>query len=430
MKKFLIILSLALGMKGFSQVNIDSLKESIDDHKMKLSAFDERISTIESDLHKLTKIKLSGYIQAQYDYYFFSPKPTPTNTFYLRRARLKVSYEGIEGVKFVLQPDYSTNNLSLKDAYVVLNDRWLKTFSLWAGQFNRLNYEVDYSSSSREVLERSRVIRTLYPGEREIGVKLEANPPKLPFKFQLAAFNGNFNGKDGKDAKDIDNGKDLMARAVYSLKFPKLGIGIDLGLSGYYGSATTKDSKYVLNSKNILDSVTIGDLLTRAWLGAELRFYWDFLGGLSIKGEYLMGQNAVSGTSTTTVTQTGGTAGTTNSGGTITTTTTDQSSTTKLVTTPNKIRQFSGYYIYLVKNIGKRNQMVVKFDNFDPNTKLSGDAAKSELYYYTLTFAWQYYFDDNIRLTLSYEMPMNETNATTKKDILDNTLSLRLQAKF
>ena len=28
----------------------------------------------------------------------------------------------------------------------------------------------------REVLERSRVIRTIYPGEREVGAKLEFNP--------------------------------------------------------------------------------------------------------------------------------------------------------------------------------------------------------------------------------------------------------------
>ena len=52
----------------------------------------------------------------------------------------------------------------------------LPSLSLWAGQFNRPNYEVEYSSSQREVLERSRVIRTIYPGEREVGAKLEFTP--------------------------------------------------------------------------------------------------------------------------------------------------------------------------------------------------------------------------------------------------------------
>ncbi|OFX47143.1 MAG: hypothetical protein A2046_01540 [Bacteroidetes bacterium GWA2_30_7] len=430
MKNWLLILGFFVGLNGFSQNSIDSLKEVVDEHKMKISAFDERFATIESDLQKLAKIKLSGYIQAQYDYYDFSPEPSTNNTFYLRRARLKATYEAIDGVKFVLQPDFSTNSLSLKDAYVVINDRWTRTFSIWAGQFNRLNYEVEYTSTQREVLERSRVIRAIYPGEREIGVKLEANPLNFPFKFQFASFNGNFNGKDGKDAKDNDSAKDLMARAIYSLKFQKQGIGIDLGANGYYGSVKTKESKYVLNSENKLDSITIGDLLPRKWVGAEMQIYWDFLGGMSLKAEYLIGQNASLAASTTTVSQKGGTPTSTNSGGTTTTTTSGQSSTTKTVVSPNKTRDFSGYYIYLIKNIGRKNQFVAKYDSYDPNTKLSGDDAKTELYYNTLTFAWQHYFDDNIRISLSYEMPTNELNTTINKDIKDNTLSLRIQAKF
>ncbi len=41
------------------------------------------------------------------------------NTFFVRRARIKITYEATDGLKFVLQPDFSTGNLSLKDAYAV-----------------------------------------------------------------------------------------------------------------------------------------------------------------------------------------------------------------------------------------------------------------------------------------------------------------------
>ena len=100
--------------------------------------------------------------------------------------------EGIhEGVIFVLQPNFSTMGTGLRDAYVELHDPWIKTFSLWAGQFNRPNFAVEYSSSKREVPERSRIIRRLYPGERGIGVKLEVTPPTSPLKIQLALLNGN-----------------------------------------------------------------------------------------------------------------------------------------------------------------------------------------------------------------------------------------------
>ena len=41
------------------------------------------------------------------------------------------------GLKFVLQPDFSTGNLSLKDAYAVASLPKLPSLTLWAGQFNR-----------------------------------------------------------------------------------------------------------------------------------------------------------------------------------------------------------------------------------------------------------------------------------------------------
>jgi len=90
----------------------------------------------------------------------------------------------------VLQPDFSPQAITLKDAYVVLNDHWSKTLSLWAGKFNRPNYEVEYSSSQREMTERSLLIRSIYPGERAIGAKLEFNPNSFPLHVQLAVFNG------------------------------------------------------------------------------------------------------------------------------------------------------------------------------------------------------------------------------------------------
>jgi phosphate-selective porin len=93
--------------------------------------------------------------------------------------------------------------------------------------------------------------------------------------------------------------------------------------------------------------------------------------------------------------------------------------------------------LYLVKNIGKKNQFVAKYDYYDPNTSLSGDAAKSSVNYKTFTLAWQHYLNDNIRITAQYEMPSNEKNATIKNkagvadtQLADNTFSIRVQAKF
>ena len=106
----------------------DTLKESISVLEGKIAAMEERIAVNEGDLSKLTKIKVSGYIQAQFENYQMGLVKTndPDNTFYIRRARVKFTYEATDGIKFVLQPDFSTGNLSLKDAYAVAS---LKTTS-------------------------------------------------------------------------------------------------------------------------------------------------------------------------------------------------------------------------------------------------------------------------------------------------------------
>jgi hypothetical protein len=411
MKYFLLLIIFVMfSIYGYSQTQaVDSLKEITDRHEGKLNGLDERVLVNEADLSKLNKIKVSGYVQAQWESYGKDLVKTndPTNTFYIRRARLKFTYEALDGVKFVIQPDFSTGNLSLKDAYAVVNIPKLKDFTLWAGQFNRPDYEIEYSSGQREVLERSRFIRAIYPGEREIGVKLEYIGSSVPLKFQLMAMNGNFTGTQ---AKDYDSGKDLMARLVYSIKLPDAGLGIDLGANGYYGGNRIKYDTFVSGLYGNLDSTSYkpGDYLDKNWIGGEIQVFADILGGLAIKGEYVAGVNSASSA-------------------------TNQDPKAKLSDMrkdPTRLRDFAGYYVYLIKNIGSKNQFVAKYDYYDPNTKLSGDAAKNELSYKTLTLAWQYYLNDNIRLSLNYEMPKNETNTTNPSNLKDNTLGVRIQAKF
>lgn len=398
MKKTMVVfLILLVARIAYSQAPADSMQENIENLNGRLNALDERVALNETDLGKLTKIKVSGYIQAQYEYYQGGlVKPNdPVSTFFVRRARIKFTYEAADGIRFVLQPDFSTGNLTLKDAYAVAYLPKLRTLTLWAGQFNRPNYEVEYSSSQREVLERSRMIRTIYPGEREVGAKLEFKPATIPLKLQLALLNGNF---IGTQQIDVDSKKDLMARAVYSFKFPARNIGIDVGAHGYYGGLMAK-TKYVSDYENQLDSLdsNVGKYLDKKWGGVEVQAFFDLWGGLALKGEYIAGRNAYPGDSKS---------------------------------NPYKTKEFSGYYAYLIKNIGKRNQFVTRLDYFDPNTRLSGDAAGKDVYYTTITLAWQYYLNENIRFSLNYGIPKNETNATYPDDIKDNVLGIRMQAKF
>lgn len=495
---------LSLGMLVFlapvhsakAQSPTDTLAPQVSTLRDKISGVEERLATAEADLAKLTKIKFSGYVQAQWQH-FEAANVFPSNYLTIRRARFKLQYEPAKGVALVLQPDFEPGNFVVKEAYARLNETWMKTFSLWAGKFNRPNYEVEYSSSDLECLERSRVIKALYPGEYAIGAKLEVTPPRIPLKFQLAVFNGNdgqtipdYNGtnQNSADNKDFDNYKDLMGRLTYAFKLGRWG-GLTLGAHGYYGAVrATTDT--LLKSDYTKDKVVkVGSALSRNWVGAEMQFYADILGGLVLKGEYIMGVNAFPGFNNTT----SSTSFTSSVNATKDTVTQTFTTTKTTSIAPNIRKNFTGFYVYLVKNIGKRNQFAIRYESYDPNAKLGGGdlgvkaykansntstttkntigaagnvlvnkvvnstvvnnaltSGTADLAYSQITLAWNYYFDDNIKISLAYEIPMNEKAGTagkvmsgtysapggtpTKLDysnlIHQNILTLRLQAKF
>jgi len=474
----------------------DTIPQQVSTLRDRVNGLEDRITTAEGDLSKLTKIKLSGYVQAQYFHYEQSSN-YPHDNFMIRRARVKVTYDATDGVAFVLEPDYQPGNFTIKNAYAQINEPWLKTFSVWAGKFDRPNYEVEYSSSNLECLERSKVITSLYPDEKAIGFKLEVMPRKTHLKIQVAILNGNegltytdANGNTISAAQnnaDFDGFKDLMGRVTYAFKFGNFG-GLSIGAHGYYGKvkANTTDllnSDYTLN-KTESDQ---GNSIRRNWVGVEAQLYMDVLGGLTLKGEYIMGVNGVPGSyvknatvNTTSYSMKHDTLAQTNT------------ATTTTAIIPCIERNFMGYYVYLIKNIGKRNQFAVRYDYYNPNTKISKDSISTKYGYnpktitttvngtpkyssstnmYTIaqtvtstteklmagagdislgtwTFAWTYFFSNNIKLQLAYSIPINEklpnagkvvTNYTVNnvpgsydynQVIKQNFLTLRVQAKF
>lgn len=456
MKRFtLILLILVSGLVFRANAQEATVNEKLSEVNDKVNGLTERLANDEADLQKLTKIKVSGYMQAQYQN-FENPSIQPNNFFSLRRARVKFTYEMTDGVKFVLTPEFVPGNLSVKDAYVVLNDRWTKSFSLWAGKFNRPNYEVEYSSSQREVAERSKVIGTLYPGERALGAKLEFNPVNFPIHMQLALLNGNedltitdskgdLNNKTTLGLnKDFDNYKDVMLRATYNLSLGSFG-GLDFGAHGYFGSLKSNAVKTLSSNFTTIKDVKVGDAVKRNWVGGEFQLFADVLGGLSIKGEYIAGKNATLGYSPIAASGT----------------------TAAVAGKPNFQNNFAGYYLYFIKNLGKKNQFAFRYDYYDPNTDITGKdvkvkgytstdatvanygSGKNDLATSTYSIALHHYFDDNIRISLNYDIVQNEkvgsaglltetyTNANGTKGTLDynkvinqNLLTLRIQAKF
>ena len=105
------------------------------------------------------------------------------------------------------------------------------------------------------------------------------------------------------------------------------------------------------------------------------------------------------------------------------------------------IRNFNGAYFYLLQQIfNTKNQLLIKYDWYDPNTKVSGNeigAAGSNftaanIKYHTIGFGYVNYLTDNIKLVLYYAKVTNEKTqlAGFTGDVKDDVFTCRLQFRF
>lgn len=431
MKKLKATLLLLLMCAGYTVQAQDTLRTN--------DTLAQSVSKLHSDIEALKKIKLSGYIQAQFQVADSSGIPSfeggdfapgVDKRFMVRRARLKVMYDNTL-TQYVLQFDVSEKGLAIKDAYVKVTEPWLKTISLTAGMQNRpFGYEVPYSSSQRESPERGRMSQTLFPGERDLGAMITIQAPKTSswniLKIEAGMFNGTGAPSAGKDASDFDFQKDFIGHIginqVSKSEKIKYGIG-----ASYYNGGYRQSNKYVYNLGMvkpdtlgfIVDSsdVNKGQIAKREYIGADAQLSFEFPFGITtLRGEYIQGGQP--GTSSTTKSPQSDPAADTYK------------------------RKFNGGYFYFLQNIGQtKHQVVVKYDWYDPNTEVAGDEIgrsktklnKTDIKYSTLGLGWIYHWDHNVKFTTYYALVNNETSknlAGYTKDIKDNVLTLRVQYKF
>lgn len=416
-----LIVAVVIGMPVYAQEG-ESTETSIATINDRLAGIDENMAGLQTDVSGLKKFKFSGYFQFEFNKteergkgFGYSPYDSSTilNQFRIRRGRVKLTYDGgLSSVVF--QGDFTNKGFTIKDFYMDITDPWVKMVKLRAGYFNRPNYEVEYSSSQRESMERSNVIRALYPGERDMGAMFTISPEDM-FELQLAGF---MNTYQGSEKQFIPSFKDeplyYMARLTKSFSFNDLGLGVDLGAHARIGSMPS-NSPYVIESDAaVVDSsnkIAKGDGIDRTWFGFETQIYWDFLGGMKLMGEYIMGSNAD-----------------------------EPKLVAKTANAPAiRKRDFMGYYVMLVKNITDDFQFAAKYDSYDPNTAIDDKLIQStsDLSKSTLGIGLHNYSFPNVRISLWYDMNTTETSDNLvkgkkllAKDPIDNLLTLRLQYKF
>lgn len=392
-----------------SEPESTTVAKQLSDLGDQLEGMSESVQTLLSDTDKLKKFKLSGYIQGRWetaenksDTVKVSGSPatlTPANNerFYIRRARLKLTYDSSPLSQAVVYFDGGQDRtIRLLEAYVTLLDPWTAyhTHALTVGQMNvPFGYEIERSSSVRELPERSRAENVLFSGERDRGIKL-VNQWTLRFETVLAILNGGgINQPDFPNA-DPTRGKDFLARARYSQGT------IDGAVSYYTGRNTTP--------------LTGPDVQTdKTRLGFDAQAYYELprLGGGSLKGEYFAGKNANADSLKALVVEP---------------TTANPVCLLRAGADPAHLAtDFVGGYVMWVQNLGERFQAAARYDVYDPNSDLDHDQ------FARVSLGANWFYDGFTRVTVAYDIPKTDALiGGVYDDPHDNLWTVQVQHKF
>jgi phosphate-selective porin len=354
----------------------------------KIAAIEEQNIETKNDVSALKKLKFSGYVQARYEarQSLDDTGAGGLNRFLIRRGRLKATYTG-DVAAYMLQIDATTSGVSLKDAEATLFIPGTKqTMSLTLGQTKwPFGYEGPQSSGDREFPERSLVIRSFLPGERDLGAKFNGKFGVL--RLNAGLFNGNGTANTNFIGTDNDKEKDIVGRVGFDLKW------LSGGVSGWRGLTLGKRAGATPDA--------FRTAYVRSRFGADVQAYLDLLpiGGTALKAEYITGKTY----------QRGGN------------------------------EQFgvpaSGWWTLLVQNIGLSDAVAVRYDSFDYENGSAAIEADDKLgannAVGTLGLQAMHYFGENLKVSATYELPMTATaEGGSVEDPKDNLFTLQFQARF
>ncbi|MGB5105651.1 MAG: porin [Candidatus Zixiibacteriota bacterium] len=423
---------LAISQVSWGDTSDDSLKAAQAALTERVDGMAETAAIMTSDISLLKRLKVSGYVQGRYETNDSSrsgvgggydvTKNLNANNFYIRRGRIKFTFEANASSKFVIYLDGSKNSISMKEAYLELNKLHREhSFKLTAGQFNYpFGYEIEYSSSKRDFPERSLAENRLFRGERDRGVNLTWTAPRL-----LQANLGFVQGYGIENSTftwfDPTKQKDIIGRVKATLGM------VDVGFSTYWGETYTPGSAPVAAAPastkwvdaNLNEEIDEGEVTNtpavaakpagmavntdKIRYGLDAQAYFDVLpiGGTALRWEFYYGEDY-------------------------------QKASTDLVGISK------GWYLWLSQSLGTKFGAAIRYDFFDPNIHsdyaeadpsklavLSNDAVG------TTSIAVHYFWDANVRITAAYDIfkTLEDGSMFSKYDgdVDDNRFTLQFQ---
>jgi hypothetical protein len=395
---------------GATSAEASATTPSLEELAGKVESLTEQLQTLQTDTDRLKRFKFSGYLQVRWEHaenqsdsVKVTGSPATITTYnnervFIRRARLKLTYDASPLSQAVVYFDGGQDRtIRLLEAYVTLMDPWtpLHSHQLTFGQMIvPFGYELERSSSVRELPERSRAENTLFPGERDRGVKLvEAWTPWL--ETVVGVLNGpGINDPDFPNT-DPTRDKDVVGRVRWSQ-----GV-FDVATSYYRGVQVTP-----------LTGPDIETDKTRLGFDGQLYYQLPALGGGTVRGELYTGENVNADSVKAIVV-----APAAPSTGRVLRAGADPS---------HLSTDFVGWYAMWVQNLGEKWQAAARLERFDPNTDLDHDQ------FDRVSLGLNYFYDGFVRLTAAYDITRTDLalGGGRFEDPQDNLWTVQVQLKF
>ncbi len=356
-----------------------------------------------------------------------------SNRFMLRRSRLRIGYLHLNnkqepGVQITFQFDANERGFTVRDIWGRVFENKYKLLSFTVGMFARpFGFETNLSSSDRESPERGRMNQTLMKSERDLGAMVSFDARKdIGWLKKIKLDAGFFNGQGITANGDFDNRKDIITRLSIKPVVINKKVSLTAGASFLYGGLL-QATKYVhaTTETNGIKSVLIdssesnvGHYSPRVYKGMDVQLkIKNHHGFTELRAEYITG------------TQTG--------------TATNSETPTALMSGADGFykRNFNGAYFYFLQHLfSTKHQLVIKYDWYDPNTKVKGKEigvagtgfSAADIRYSTLQIGYNYYITPNVKWVLFYAVVKNETTQLPgfTANVKDNIFTCRLQFRF
>lgn len=424
-----------LWLEGYSQKTINDVLDST------------TVSNLLVISKKYGAVSFSGYMQPQFQYAQSKGAPAEyqggnfgeatNNRFRLRRGRLRADYsllnsDGTPSTYFVFQFDGTEQGVNVRDFWGRYYEHGWQLFNFTAGLFGRpFGSELQISSQSREAPERGRMSQILMKTERDLGMMVTLNHRKKDSKYKNLQFDlAIFNGQGLSGPAEFDNSKDFVMRLSHkSYAFKSVPLNISGGFSAMLGGLNHQlPVKYAVEKVNGLwqmqkdsSAANLHHIAPRKYYGTDIQLSTQTKSWKSeLRAEYMMGLQT----------------GTSTASNTPTAIPVDRNS----VKLPYYTRNFNGAYFTFVQTLNSTdNQVILKYDWYDPNTKVKGlevepgrGFSAADVRFDTFGFGFLHHFNPHLKAVVYYDMIKNEKTKISKfeSDLDDNILTIRTQFYF